>query len=271
VLTIFAIPKTFTGTTAAVQARAIASWTALHPDVQVVLVGDEAGVADAAARAGAQHVPAVARGRGGTPRVDDALRQAEAIARHELLCLANADVVLGLDLVVAARHVSQVEPRFLLVGQSRDVDPAELDGDPAHDRRVALERGIARGPAALDWFVFPRRHLEPLPAFVVGRAGYDNWLVWRARQRGPVVDATEAVVAIHQRHGYEHVAGGKDEAYYGAEASSNFELAGGSRHIYTLLDASHKLGADLRLRRNLGSTLRAAETLRKLRWKLGVR
>lgn len=249
----------------------MASWTSVHPEVQVVLVGDEAGVGEAAARAGVDHLPAIARGRGGTPRVDDAFDRVERIARHRLLCFTNADVVLGGDLVIAVERVSKVAPRFLLAGQTRHLDPSLLDGDPVHDRRVALDQGVARGPAAIDWFVFPRGHFRPMPAFVVGRAGYDNWLLWRGRQRGPVIDATDAVVAIHQAHDYGHVTGGKDGAYYGPEAAANLELAGGSRHIYTLLDASHTLGADLTLRRKLGSTFRAAETLRKVKWKLGIR
>ena len=109
---------------------------------------------------------------------------------------------------------------------------------------------------------------DPIPAFLVGRAGYDNWLVWRGRQRGIVVDTTAVVVAIHQTHGYQHVEGGKDTAYYGPEAEHNIELAGGRSHIFTLHDASHRLGADFVLRRNPGAVLRVAETVRKVKWKL---
>jgi hypothetical protein len=271
VLTVFSVPKPFTGPIADLQARAVASWKEVHPDVQVVLVGDEAGVAEAAVRAGVEHLPAVSRGPGGTPRVDDAFGRVDKVARHRLRCFANADIVFGRDLIAAVERVARSVPRFLIVGETRDLDARLLDGD-AHDRRsTALERGVPRGPAALDWFVFPVGHLDPIPPFVVGRAGYDNWLVWRGRQRGPVIDASRAVVAIHQTHDYEHVAGGKDGAYYGPEAAANLELAGGSRHVYTLLDASHTLGPDLALRRNLRSTLRAAETLRKAKWKLGRR
>ena len=138
-------------------------------------------------------------------------------------------------------------------------------------REVALRQGRLRGAAALDWFVFPAGLLDPIPPFLVGRAGYDNWLVWRARQRGSVVDATAAVVAVHQTHAYDHLPGGKEAAYYGAEAARNVELAGGGRRLFTLHDASHRLLADHRLRRNPGALLRGGETLRKVKWKLGVR
>ena len=92
-----------------------------------------------------------------------------------------------------------------------------------------------------------------MPPFAVGRAGFDNWLVWKARQVGIVVDATHDVRAVHQPHGYEHVTGGMDEAYYGEEAARNLELAGGKGHVYTLHDASHVL-RDGKLRRNLART-----------------
>jgi hypothetical protein len=38
-----------------------------------------------------------------------------------------------------------------------------------------------------------------------------------------------------------------------------------------LHDASHRMRADLSIHRNLGSVLRARETLRKVGWKLGLR
>ena len=110
-----------------------------------------------------------------------------------------------------------------------------------------------------------------MPGFLVGRAAFDNWMIWKARKRGPVIDATEAVIAIHQPHDYAHLAGGKNEAYYGPEAEYNRALAGGSRHIYTLHDATHRMSADLTIHRNLGSVLRWRETARKVGWKLGVR
>lgn len=270
-LTLFTVPKALVGSTADIQARAVESWKALGPDVEVVLVGDDEGVADLAARANVGHVGEVARGSSGTPRVDAAFARIASVARYGLLCYTNADVLLGRDLIEAIVRVRSFAERFLLVGQTRDVDPSLLDCDAAEWRRIALEHGCPRGEAALDWFVFPRAHLDPIPPFVVGRAGWDNWLVWRARQRGPVIDATDAVVAIHQAHDYGHVGGGKESAYYGPEAMSNLKLAGGSRYIYTLHDASHKLDPDLRIRRNPGATFRAGETLRKVKWKLGIR
>jgi hypothetical protein len=263
VLTIFTVPKPFEGRVGEIQRCALASWTGLGGDVQVLLLGDEQGTADAARDAGAEHVADLARTERGTPRLDAAFAAADRAARHDLRCFVNADVILFYDLPTAASLVAEHHERFLIVGQTLDVE----DGPTRTD---VLAHGRRRGAAALDYFVFPAKLYPEVPPFAIGRACFDNWLVWRARQDAIVVDATGDVVAAHQRHDYAHVVGGKAEAYYGEEAARNLELAGGKGRLYTLHDASHVLRGG-RLRRNPGAPLRWRENVRKAGWKLGVR
>lgn len=267
-LTLFAVPKPFRGAIGELQRNAVRSWTALD-GVQVVLLGNEDGVAGEAARAGATHVAGLARTERGTPRLDDALARVDGVAEHRLRAFLNADVLLLDDFLPALRTVAALGQRFLMIGQTRDLDVAP-DADLAGLRADALAAGRLRGAAALDYFAFPAELYRDVPPFAIGRACFDNWLVWRARREGPVVDATGSVVAVHQRHGYDHLAGGKDEAYYGEEAARNLELAGGKSRLYTLHDASHVL-RDGRVRRNLGAPLRWRENARKAAWKLGLR
>jgi len=248
-LTLFSVPKPFDGEIGAIQRRSAESWRALG--VQVLLLGDEAGVGDMAVELGVEHVSGLQLTSHGTPRLDSAFRLADGVARFPLRCFVNADVILGRDLLDATRAVTEQAQRFLLVGQTE-------------------EDGRRRGAAAMDWFVFPAGLLGDVPPFTIGRACFDNWLIWKARQVGVVVDATHDVRAIHLPHGYEHVGGGMDEAYYGEEAARNLELAGGKRRLYTLHDASHVLRGG-KLRRNLGAPLRWRENVRKAAWKLGLR
>jgi hypothetical protein len=263
VLTVFTVLKPFVGGIGEIQRRALESWVALAPDVQVLVLGDENGAADAAAEAGAEHLPALACTEHGTPRLDAAFAAADGAARHRLRCFVNGDIVLYGDLPAAVSVVGLHADRFLIVGQSLDVEGPQ-------GREDALARGEPRGAAALDYFVFPAGLYDDVPPFAVGRACFDNWLVWRARRDAIVVDATADVVAAHQRHDYAHVEGGKSEAYYGEEAARNLELAGGKSHLYTLHDASHLLSGG-RLHRNHGAPLRWRENVRKAAWKLGVR
>jgi hypothetical protein len=275
VLTLFSIPKAFEGHLGTIQHNAVKSWTLLGNGVQVVLVGSEPGVASSARELGVGHVPGVALSEQGTPRIDDAFARVDAVAEHPLRCFVNADVLLLDDILPAVTSVEKMFQRFLIVGETRDLDIRDglaLDGaGRAALRRRALEGGRSRGPTAIDYFVFTAGLFDPLPPFVVGRARFDNWLVWRARERGPVVDATRAVVAVHQRHDYAHVSGGFKEAHFGGEALRNEELAGGSGRIYTILDASHRLQPDGAVRRHVGSTLRLRERARKAAWKLAQR
>lgn len=246
-LTILTVPKAFRGHIGEVQHNAIESWRALGPDVQIVLVGDEEGVERAAKDAHVEHAGGLARNDRGTPRLDSAFDCAARVARWPLWCLVNADIVLLDDFPQAIERVASGFSDFLLIGESRDLDVAA--GTHLSDTTVrsqlrerALDRGRLRGYAALDYFVFQKGLFDPVPPFLVGRACFDNWLVWRARElRRPVVDATRSVVAVHQSHDYSHVPGGLEEAYYGEEARYNEQLAGGREHIYSLHDATHRL------------------------------
>lgn len=274
-ITLFSLPKGFVGPVATIQRNALASWTALE-GAQVVLVGDEEGTAEAAADAGAEHISGVALSDAGTPRLDDALACVDAIAAHPLRCLVNGDIILLDDFLPAVRRVYEASERSMMVGETRDLRIEELIALRDREVRIALRdrasrEGVSRGATAIDYFVFPAGLFDPVPPFVIGRARFDNWLVWRGRERGIVVDATRAVVAVHQRHDYVHLPGGLQEAHFGAEAERNLALAGGTRHLYTIYDASHRLTADGRVRRNLGAVARVRENWRKVVWKLSHR
>ena len=276
-LTLVTVPKPFRGNVGDIQRNAIESWRALRPHAQVVLVGDEEGVEEAARAAGVEHAGGLARNDRGTPRLDSAFERAATVARWPLWCLVNADVVLLDDFLPAVERVASALDRFLVIGECRDleVDAGARLSDPAvrlQLRMRALERGRLRGWAALDYFVFRKGLFDPVPPFLIGRACFDNWLVWRARERRcPVIDATRSIVAVHQSHDYSHVHGGLDEVYYGDEARYNEQLAGGREHIYSLHDASHRLYAKGRPVRYWGSTLRAREKARVVKARMDAR
>ena len=59
-ITLFSAPKPFTNPhIATIQRNAIRSWTLL-PDVEVILFGEETGLAEAAKELGVKHIPSVA-------------------------------------------------------------------------------------------------------------------------------------------------------------------------------------------------------------------
>jgi hypothetical protein len=244
-LTIFSIPKPFTGHIRVIQRNAIASW--LRVADEVILFGDEKDGAEAARDLGAYHVlPNVARNRLGTPLLSDAFREAERMCRTPFLAYVNADIILRDDFKRAASLLPS-RP-VLLAGRRWDVDITEqLDfGDPGWSKaleRRARKTGVERGLMSIDYFVFRPRTLGELPPFAVGRPYWDVWLLFHARASGVwVVDASPSVVVIHQNHDYSHVPHAVGSCWEGPEADENFRLAGGHRRfLFSLAHASHRL------------------------------
>jgi hypothetical protein len=250
-LTIFTTPKPFRGHINIIQRNALKSWTLLHPDVEVILFGDEEGAAEVARELGIRHEAHVDRNELGTNLLDYMFGKAEAIARHDVLCYVNCDIVLTDDFLHAVERVRAAYPRFLMVGRRWDTPiTAPIDfsdsgwGEKA--RNFALSSNAQRDEWWIDYFVFARGLWgRDLPPFAVGRARWDNWMVWKALDlKLPVVDASRAIVAVHQNHDYKHLPQGKGGVWEGEEAQRNLKLAGGRYHQRTIADANMLLRSD---------------------------
>ena len=278
-LTLFTIPKAFRGHFALIQDNAIGAWVRLgrsvnanamaqfpdivrtgleaHAPVRVVLFGDDEGVGAAAARHGVGHEARVARNEYGTPLLDDLFARVRAVSSDPWLGYVNADIVLMDDFRTAFERIARAKKRLLMVGQRTDLNVTEAvdfgrDDWTARLRADVAARGVLHRPTGIDYFIFHRDLWEGgVPSFAIGRFSWDNWLIHRARQlRVPVIDATAAVLAIHQNHDYSHAAGGLKGARDGPEARLNFRLAGGRSCSLTVWDSTHVLTqeGELRLR-----------------------
>lgn len=137
-LTIFTIPKSFVGHTGVIQRNAIESWKRLEPACDIVLCGDDPGVADVAAELNVQHLPDLERNELGTPYLDSAFKQVRDASDSDLLCYVNADILLLSDFRAALQHIRA--ERFLMVGQRCDVDidePIDFTEPDWESRRCA--------------------------------------------------------------------------------------------------------------------------------------
>jgi len=220
-VTIFTIPKAFNGEDAVTQRNALTSWKLLGTEVEIILLGDDPGVAETAKAYGFKHIPNVTKNEFGTPLVSSAFEQAEKHASHQVLCYCNTDIILPPDFVTAVKAVDQHFDKFLLAGQRWDMDiNEEMDySDPGWysnlRSQVALE-GVLHRQSGIDYFVYRKGFYGTIPPFAVGRMAWDNWLVKRAADLGAaVVDATDAVFIVHHNHGYDHANGG-EKAIWGA-------------------------------------------------------
>jgi hypothetical protein len=242
-LTLFTIPKPFAGHEGTIQRNALGSWRALGDDIEIVVFGDEEGAAEAAAEVGALHVPGIARTPLGTPLVSEAFAETAARAHAGLLCFANTDMILTSSLLTAVSRLKG--RRALLVGRRTDLDIAHaLEFGAAWEEELAAaarDGGEIGHATQIDYMVFPRDVPWEMPPFAVGRPGWDNWLLYRARRLGlDLVDLTPVVLAVHQRHGYGHVPGSRGE-WAGPEGDENLRLMERDGAVYTLMDATHIL------------------------------
>lgn len=251
-LTIFTTAKAFQGHSGIIQRNALQSWKALHCDVEIILFGDDEGAAEAAAEFGLRHEPYVERNTWGTKRLDYMFGRAQAIAQNEILCYINCDIILMQDFWRAVERVRAMHPEFLMVGRRWDTDVTKplaftrADGEATEWelelRELALRSGRQCKVEWIDYFVFSRGlYGADMPPFVL-RVFWDNWLVWKALDAGkPVIDASRAVVAVHQNHDYSYHPQGKAGVWSGEEAGLNGQLAGGWRHLRTIADATEVL------------------------------
>lgn len=244
-LTFFSTPKPFWGRVGVIQRNAIRSWTRLHPDVEVILFGDEEGACDAAREFGVRHEPNVQRNRHGTKFLAPIYDRAREIARHDLLCHVNCDILLMSDFRRAAESVSKLRDQFLMAGRRWDVDlrePWNFDRLDWEDdlRGLALRTNQPRPGQWIDYFVFRKGlYHHQIPPFVIGRPGWDNWLLWHALSSGvPLVDASSVVCAVHQNHDYSYHPDGEKGVWEGEEAQENYRLLEGARKFRTLEDAT---------------------------------
>lgn len=245
-ITFLTTAKSFTGEARQRQLNAIQSWQTVHPDVEVFLFGVGEGYADVADKLGLRWFSDIACGPSGCPRIDAMFAVAEQHSHNACKAYVNCDIMLGPDLVPAVKTIQK--ERFLFVSQRWDVDwrdPIDFK-DPGYSWRelakTARNSGRLMAPSGIDMFLYRGNFWGELPELVVGRGGYDNYLIFYCRLNDvPVVDGTNVVTLIHQNHDYGHLKGGSHEVFRGEEACENIRQAGGLRHLFTIRDADHKL------------------------------
>jgi hypothetical protein len=287
-ITFFTTGKPFRGHEGIIQRNALKSWTLLHPDVEIILFGDEDGAAEVSAELGLHQEPKVERYESRLPYANAMFARAQQIARHEYLCYSNCDIILLRDFLGAFEKALAWKKRFLMVGQRWDTDVTELIDFSATNwsknvHQLASTTGHLQSPDFLDFFLFPKGLYDSVPPLVVGYAYWDHWMVWKALSRGyPVLDASRAMVPVHQNHGYtttpERSIGSRSDSL----ALRNFELSGRGENLRSMVDSTHRMSPSGQIRRTpfrrqLESELflkvrqAFAEKTFKLRSRLGLR
>jgi hypothetical protein len=245
-ITFFTAPKPFTNPHInIIQRNAILSWKKLGEPVQIFLIGNDEGIAQAARDFGTHHFPQVRCNDQGTPLISSMLQITRENSRSPYLCIINTDILVMPEMLDVVKLVASQLQQFLLVGQRWDVAITEFL--PQDDSFFTIVRGMIQKigrlhpPMGSDYFLFPRTCFTNIPDFAIGRAGWDNWMIYKARSEGwKVIDGSHAITIVHQDHDYSHLKDGKPH-YRQPETRVNVQLAGGAHTIFTLHDAQERI------------------------------
>tara|TARA_B100000575_G_scaffold270023_1_gene250187 strand:+ start:475 stop:1383 length:909 start_codon:yes stop_codon:yes gene_type:complete len=207
-ITIFCTPKNFEGIFGIIQINAIRNWRYLSKDIEIIIFGKSRGAKKIANEVSAIYYPDVKCSKNGVPLLSDLFHKANKIASFDILLFINSDILLPKKFIQPIRYINKKLSKYLIVGHRWDLKVEKvIDFNEATEASLFWEMSEMESkkcsPAAIDYFVFRRNSLKKIPDFVVGRPGYDNWLIWYARRKLiPVVDISDEVSVIHQSHHY---------------------------------------------------------------------
>ena len=233
--------------TTVIQRNAIKSWLALTPRPEVLLIGDDAGVAEIAREFSVEHIPHVEKDNKGLPMRSSMCHIANAVAQNELLCIINSDIVVLDHFYHTLSDISLT--RFVATGRRYDLDvDEEIAMDNKAWRSILRGRihrdGKLRGPSAMDYAVYPKSISPPvLPPFPVNSFGWDPWFLYAHHQRGiPVVNITQVATIVHQNHESSDDVRRKRKAWLSdATAMAALRKVGGFSSMITLREADYVL------------------------------
>ena len=257
-ITYFTTAKDFRGKARTRQINAIRSWKASTPGAEVVVFGVCEGIEPLVNELGILYQPEIKISDQGTPLINDMFGRITGIAAHPVCCFVNADIVLTSEFVRNALSIhEQLGRGYLAVGQRYDVAlDQELNFSENWEtdlEKLVQSSGNIHPPSGSDYFLFPRGQylLGEIPDLLVGRGGWDLWMIYHARMCGlRVIDLSPSTMVVHQDHSYEH----RKVAFNGyqkdEEALANLKyMPEGETYDYTLLACNFFLEQG-RLRRN---------------------
>ena len=236
-ITLFTTTKDFTGIYKTIQMNALKSWRSISNDIEIIIFGDSKGSKEAAEEVGAEYIPNIECSDQGTPLLSDLFQQADKRAKYSILTFINADIILPENFFDEIMTVSKCFNKFLMVGHRWDMDVDDIiEFENNNEKNNFWERvkinSEKHGCSGIDYFVYKRNQWEKLPKFIIGRPGFDNWLIWKTRRKlFPVVDGTESIQVVHQNHPVNK--------FYKIEGDKNKKLHNGK--TLNILDASYRL------------------------------
>ena len=207
-ITIFSTPKDFFGEYEIIQKNAISSWRAISKDIEIIIMGDSKGAKEVADSINAIYIANIPSSDHGTPTIPGLFETANRNGSNNIYCFLNSDIILAPDFITAIKGINLKMNKFLAVGHRFNIDViSAIDFSNQSESelffRKAQIEAVKESSSAIDIFCFTKGVYKNIPKFTVGRDGFDNWLLWKARRNlVPVIDITTTTKIFHQNHSY---------------------------------------------------------------------
>lgn len=208
----------------------LANWASFKPSVNLILFSNDTYWSGVARSHGWDVIKPLRENNGTKPPIlKDMFRLAMSRYKTQWFGYVNADILLTRDLLsnleMLTKKYNTEKSRIFLTGRRTNVENL-TNLDPVSEASIeqnAKRYGRLYKEDAEDFFIatssFPWREILPV---VVGRPGYDNWLVGEARCRlnATVIDVTETLLAFHQTT----KKGGNSEGHFHADSDFNYNV-----------------------------------------------
>ncbi len=219
-LIIATCPKPFIEPFNIIQQNAIKSWKSMsHPniDVDILLLGNEDGIAKAARQLNCKHIEDIEYNQYGTPLVDSIFKKIRSYSKdikNAVCCYINTDIITFDQFLTniyrfidnkGCNHFNiPTEVPYLLVGCRWDVDDVpEINFDNENwditITQFAKQNGNTHGCWGIDYFIYSPDTFKFIYPFALGKFVWDRWLVGNVFRRDSItVDLTKTNFVIHQ-------------------------------------------------------------------------
>jgi hypothetical protein len=247
-VSILSTPKPWLGEMENIQTNALNSWKELG--CEIILFGDDKGVAEAAEKHKVLNIPDIEKNKHGTPLISSVFKKANQFASGDILFYVNADIIVFSEIKDAIRFCAPKFEKFLMVGQRWNAEineEIEFHSKWDKDLKQKMRKKKPESKRSRDFFIFSKGVYKEVPPFAIGRGRWDSWLIGEALlQKTPVIDISRVTKVVHQNHNFNHLPFENkikrgSWASKGPEGKQNRSLVPKKHPANTILRTTHQL------------------------------
>jgi len=248
-ITLFTTTKDFQGRNRINQLNAIRSWLFSSHEPEIVIFGTSMGIEELGTHPNLKIVDQVRTSETGAPYANEMFDTVNKMATHPVCCYINADILLPEVFFETIQTINEtVKTNYLLVGARIDADvDNEIIFNTNWEKSFIEQHSHSfqpHPPSGSDYFVFPKGqyHSGNMPGLLIGRPGWDLWMIYNARMRKlKVIDLSFTMLPHHQNHDYAHKPNPNRSVLEDEEALHNLSgIPDEQKFLFTLLACNYR-------------------------------